>query len=180
MAAESTFWKTNLQGTIELRDGTGTPVTLTIGTDRGDLKITGLGAKLNAPQVMTRRGRFGSLNRGERVFPQVTFSCFMGNAVGSTTSAPGTPSEFLSKLGAYAANVSTLGANREYTVDIRLTIEGTNFGDSSDETITCEDCVATVEIAEGIDGNVLTISAQCLGSVVFVNGTNTVTMAQAA
>jgi len=179
MAAESTFWKNNLQGAITLIDGTGTPVTLALATDRGDLKITGLGpANQNAPVVMTRRGKFGSLNRGERIFPQVTFTCFTGNVIGSSGVAPGTPWEFAGKKGAYAANVSTLGANREYTIDIKLTIEGTNWGDTADETITCEDCVVACEWNEAIDGNILAISAQCLGDIVLVNS-QTVTLTEA-
>lgn len=178
MAAESAFWKNNLQGTITLLDGTGTPVTLTMTTDRGDLKVTNLSAKLNAPMPLTRRGRFGSLNRGERLFIGVSLTAWVGNLVGSSTSVPGTPFEFLTKSGAYSANVSTLGANREYCVDLRITNEGTNFGDTADETLTVEDMVAVCEWAEAIDGNVLTISGQGLGAVVHVNSTNTVTLSQ--
>ena len=178
MAAESSFWKNNLQGTIQLIDGTGTPVTLSMSTDRGDLKVSNLSAKLNAPVPMTRRGKFGSLNRGERLFIGVSLTAWVGNLVGSSTSAPGTPFEFVTKSGAYSANVSTLGANREYTFDLKLTLEGTNFGDTADETLTIEDVVATCEWSEAIDGNVLSINGQGLGSVVHVNSTNTVTLSQ--
>jgi len=180
MAAESTFWKNNLQGTVTFIDGTGTPVTLVLSTDRGDLKITNLGAKLNAPAIFERRGKFGSLNRGARAYPILTLSAFVGNLASSSTSAPGTPFEFAVKAGAYAANVSTLGANREYTIDVKLSIEGTNFGDASDETITAEDCLVACEFAEGIDGNVLSLTATVLGSVVLTNSSNTITLAQAA
>lgn len=180
MAAESTFWKNNLQGSVQFIDGTGTPVTLTCSTDRGDLKITNLSRTLNSPVKMTRRGRFGSLNRGERLFPVLTLSFFVGNVVGSSTSAPGTPGEFAMGKGAYSANVSTLGANREYTHDIKLTIEGTNFGDTADETILAEDCVYVGEFSEAIDGNVMTGTWEVLGSIVIVNSTNTVTLSQAA
>lgn len=181
MAAESSFWKNADQGTIQLIDGTGTPVTLTLSTDQGNLKATAFAATLNAIVVMERRGKFGSLNRGVRAFPQLTLTTFMGNFVGSTTSAPGTPMEFLTKKGAYSANVSTLGASREYTVDVKLTVEGTNFGDTADETCTWEDCVLVgAEMSEAAEGNAMAYTLQCLGSVVVVNNTNTVTYSQVA
>lgn len=176
--AESTFWKNNLQGSVQLLDGTGTPVTLTLSTDRGDLKLTNLSAKLNAPVIQQRRGKFGSLNRGERLFVGVSLSCWVGNIVGSSSSAPGTPFEFVNKLGAYSANVSTLGASREYTFDLKYTIEGTNFGDAADETVTVEDVVATCEWQEAVDGTYFTLTGQGLGAVVHGNSTNTPTMAQ--
>ena len=47
MAAESSYIKTNISGTIVLSDGTGTPVTLTLAYERGDLAISPLQEKLN-------------------------------------------------------------------------------------------------------------------------------------
>lgn len=180
MAAESTYWKNAVQGAIQFIDGTGTPVTLTLGVDKGDLKVTNLGEHLNAPVFLERRGHFGSFARGARQYPVVTFSCFVGNIVGSSTSAPGSVYEFLTRKGAYSANVSTLGASRNYAIDIKLLIEGTLWGDTADEQVTFEDCVATCEYSESLDGNTLAVSATCLGRVVHVNNTNTVNVSEVA
>jgi hypothetical protein len=180
MAAESTFLKNNVLGSMQLLDGTGSPVSLALLYDRGDIKCTNLSQTLNELVKFIRRGRFVSAAHGERMIPVLTYSSFVGNTVGSTGTAPGTPWEFLTRKGAYAANVSTLGANRLYTVDVRLTIEGTNYGDTADETITFEDCYFTGEFGEAVTGNTLSFSAEVLGSIVHVNNTNTVTYSQIA
>lgn len=178
MAAESAFIKTNVQGTLTLRDGTGTPVTLAMSYDMGDVEIGPLMEELNEVVKIERRGKFVTLQRGKRVYPTIKFSAWCGNLVGGSTSAPGTPTEFATKKGAYSANVSTLGANRKYTIDIALAIEGTNFGDAADETITCEDVVCSITWKEGPEGNTISIDGEILGSIISTNSTNTVTYAQ--
>lgn len=178
MAAESSYIKTNTMGSIVLSDATGTPVTLALAYDKGDLSISGLGPKLNEHVKIERRGRFVSNAHGARVYPQVSLSLFVGNQVGSSDTAPGTPLEFLTALGAYDANVSVAGTGRPVTVTITLTIEGTNFGDTADETIVLSNVYCTMAWNEAVEGNTLAITGEVLGSVVFDNATNTVTLAE--
>lgn len=178
MAAESSQVKNFVAGVIRLSDGTGTPVTLTLGLDRGDFSISNLMAKLNETVKIETRGKFKTLARGNRVYPAFSLSAWAGNIVGSSAVAPGTPLEFLFGKGAYSANVSTLGASREMTVDIRLTVEGTAWGDTADETIDLEDVVCSIEFAEAADGNTISMSGEVLGAVVITNNTNTVTLSQ--
>jgi hypothetical protein len=172
MAAESSYIKTNISGSIVLSDGTGTPVTLTLAYDRGDLAIGPLSDKLNELVTVQRRGKFVSHAHGARVFPSVSFSAYCGNLVGGTTSAPGTPTEFLTRQGAYAANLGTLGTGRPLTIDMIITIEGTNFGDSDDEVVTLNDVHCTIQWAEAADGNTITVTGTILGAVGLDNGTN--------
>lgn len=178
MGAESSFIKNNVQGVLTLSDGTGTPVTLALAYDMGDVEIGPLMEELNEPVKIERRGKFVGLQRGKRVYPTIKFTAWCGNLVGGSTSAPGTPTEFSTKKGAYSANVSTLGANRKYTIDIILAIEGSNFGDGADETITCNDVVCSITWKEGPEGNTISIDGEILGPVVSVNSTNTVSYAQ--
>jgi hypothetical protein len=180
MAAESTQVKNNIGGVLRIADGTGTPVTLTSTFDQGNMSLGPLEARLNVSTPLQRRGAFKSLIRGERIFPDFSMTFWVGNLVGSTAVAPGTALEMVFGKGAYSANVSTLGANREYTVDIRLTVEGTNWGDAADEMIDMEDVVCTITFQESIEGNTITITGKVLGAVVLTNNTNTVTLQQAA
>jgi hypothetical protein len=182
MAAESTMLKNNVHGSMQLLDGTGTPVTLSLSYDKGNLKCGPLAQVLNELVKMERRGRRAGVGAafGNRIWPTLSWSSLFGNVVGASAVAPGTPWEFLTKKGAYSANVSTLGANAQvYTVDIKLTIEGTNYGDTSDETITFEDVYVTSELGEDVSGNELAFTAEVLGSIV-ANSTNTITYAQVA
>ena len=178
MAAPSAQIKNFVKGVVRLSDGTGTPVTLNVPCDQGNFSLSGLSAKLNEVVKIEARGKFKTLARGNRIYPQFSLTSYLGNAVGSSNAAPGSELEFITKTGAYSANVSTLGASREYTADVRLTIEGTDWGDGADETIDLEDVVFMADFTEAAEGNTLAMTGEVLGAVVFTNSTNTVTLQQ--
>lgn len=178
MATPSSYVKNATMGTLTLADGTGTPVTLAVSYDRGDLAITGLGPKLNNIGKFEARGRFVSHAYTERRYPTVKFTAWLPNVAGSSATAPGSLAEFVSGLGAYAANTPTAGTGRPYTVKLTWTIEGTNFGDAADETVVCNNVFVTFDLQEAMDGNTISLSGEVLGSVVVTNSTNTVTYAQ--
>ena len=110
MAAESSYVKTNTMGTLTILDGGA--VTLALLYDRGDVQIGTLKARLNAVKAIERRGKWVSDAYAERVYPAFSFSCYVGNIVGGTAIAPGTPAEMLTGLGAYAANRKDGAHNR--------------------------------------------------------------------
>lgn len=179
MATPSTYVKNSIHGALSLADGTGTPVTLTVSYDKGDLQLSGLGAVLNDLVHVTRRGKYVSSAHGARRFPTVSFSAFTTNFVGSSTTAPGSLLEFLTGKGAYSANISTLGSGRPMAVKLTLTIEGSNFGDSADETVVMNNVlVETINFNEAEDGNTLAFEGTVLGTVVVTNSTNTVTYSE--
>lgn len=179
MAAESTYVKANTHGSITLADSTGTPVTKTLAYDKGDISISGLRGKLNAINHVQRRGKYVSSHHGERTFPGVSFSCFLPNIVGSSASAPGSVLEFLTMLGAYSGNTNPLGTGRPAACKLTLTIEGTNFGDTADETVVLSSLVITeLSIQEAVDGNTISVTGEVVGTVVITNNTNTVTLSE--
>jgi hypothetical protein len=182
MAAPSTQVKTNTYGTLTLRDGTGTPVTLALTYDKGDISISNMAAELNEMVPIERRGKLIAIAHGGRMYPEFSFTAFLGNIVGSDAVAPGTLIEFMGRKGAYSGNVSTLGSGtvRPYTVDLIWDIEGTNFGDTADERIVAEDCRCVWSVTEAQDGNTVSISGTVYGNVVSTNNTNTVTLSQIA
>ncbi len=76
-----------------------------------------------------------------------------------------TPLDFIRKKGAYASNVSTTTALGDvYTIDIVLTIEGTDLGDAADHTFTLEDVDCRADFAEG-EPNTLTINGTIYGTI---------------
>lgn len=178
MATQSTQPKNFAGGVLRFSDGTGTPVTLTGQMFEGDYSLEGLGQDLNEDQIFTSRTLVIGLGVGAPSIPQLSISCKWGNVVGSNNTAPGTVTEFVTGKGSYSANVSTLGANRRMCVDVRWTIEGTGWGDSADETVDCEDVRFGFGITESAEANKLAFTGKVLGSVVFTNSTNTVTLAQ--
>lgn len=180
MAAESTQIKVATDGSVVLADGTGTPVTLALAYYNGDFQHDPIGQYLNEEVVINPNGRFKTLARGDRVIIGWSLTGFVGSTVGSSNTAPGTVLEFITGKGAYSANVSTLGANRNMTVDARLTIEGTAHGDTADQTVTFEDSVCKIGFSSTKDGFVFNLAGRSLGAIVFVNSSNTVTVSEIA
>ena len=84
--ALSTVTKHFTDGSITLKDGTGTPLTLTVALSVGDLTISGLetdtlGRAVNAYET---RGVLRSLRRGARVYPTVSFSAHLADVTDAT------------------------------------------------------------------------------------------------
>jgi hypothetical protein len=67
------------------------------------------------------------------------------------------------KGGPFSGNTSTV-SGEVYTIDIRLTVEGTDYGDSADPTITLSDCYCTIDFSEG-DPDTLSVSFTCYGAI---------------
>ena len=161
--AASTFIKNFTHGSLGLADGTGTPVTLTVACDQGDVSIAGLGETQREVAKYEARGVLKSVAHTGRTYPSGSFTAMMADF--SEASGTGTLADFVLKQAAYSANASTLGANAAvYAIDITLTIEGTDFGDANDHTAVMTDCVCTLDFAEG-DPNVFTLNYECLGTV---------------
>ena len=163
--AESNIVKNFRDGTLSLLDGTGTPVTYTVTIESGDLKVSGQNFTGKSYEIATYedRGELCGLRKTTRKYPSGTFSCHFRGFTGATGS--GTVKDFLLFRNAYSGNTSTTSLGDVKTVDIKLTIEGTDLGDSADHTTTLEDCVIdAVDFEEG-DPNKLTINFRVLGLI---------------
>jgi hypothetical protein len=181
MAAESGYMKTATMGTLRISDGGA--VFLDLLYDRGDLAIGTLKSRLNVVKALERRGKWVSDAYGERVYPAISFSCFMGNIVGSSGIAPGTPTEMLTALGAYVGNtnVQGTGANRPLAANLRLTMAGVPFGEPFSETMTANNVGdISMDFAESMDGNTLSFTGLVRTNVTVVNAANTVIFQQIA
>jgi hypothetical protein len=164
----STVKKTSHDGSVKLKDGSGTPVTLTVPSSIGDTSLQGLRAidtitgEMNEDVVIVTRGRFDGLRSGDRVFPSGTLTARMTEF---TNASAGNLADFVLFSGAYSANVSTLGANASRkTLDLEITVEGTSHGDGADHVILLEDCVISLDWVEG-ELDMYTLSYICYGAV---------------
>jgi hypothetical protein len=160
--AASTVIKNLNDGTITLEDGTGTPVTLVVPFSTGDLNVTALAATQNEVTAYETRGTLNTVRHTSRTYPTLGFSFQVADYTDVTDF---TAQDFVMFQGAYASNVSTLGANAEVkTIKVTLTVEGTDHGDAADHTIVLDDVHCTMDITEG-DPNTATISGTVYGSV---------------
>ena len=163
--AASPIIKHLTDGTITLKDGTGSPVSLVVPFSVGDLSISGmetdtLGRTVNAYET---RGVLNSLRRGARVYPTVSFSTQLADVTDATEK---TLLDMVLKRASYAGNTSTTAATGDvYTLDVVFTLEGTNVGDAADHVITLEDVHVPAAVAEG-EPNTVTLSGTIYGTVV--------------
>ena len=162
--AASIVEKTLYDGLITLSDGTGTPVTLVVPFSIGNLKVSGLSQTLREVLKFEARGVLTSVRLGKRRYPTGSFSFQVADYSDATNQ---TVIDFLLKTGSYSANISTLGSAADvYAVTIKLTVEGTDRGDSADHTVTMTNCVCTLDVEEG-EPNMGSVSFEILGAVTF-------------
>lgn len=152
-------------GTITLSDGTGSPITLVMRFDKGDLKFGGVVPGLREAVAITSRGKLRSLRRGQPVYPTVSFSC---RVTDFSETGTGTPLDWLAKTTGtpFASRVSTSASIGDLdTTDVIFKMEGTEYGDGADHTIKLEDVHLTMDFEESEDGNTLSLSGTVYGDI---------------
>lgn len=160
MAASSVI-KHFTDGSIQVKDGTGTPVTFALPFTQGDMSISGLSQKLRAVNAYESRGKLHSVRHGARSYPTCSINLMLADY---SDASDNTPADFILKSGSFAANESGFGANADVYVlaELVLTIEGTDHGDGNDHTITLKNVHCTVDLSEG-EPNTMAISGTVYG-----------------
>jgi hypothetical protein len=149
-------------GQIILKDGTGTPIAVTIEWESGDFSISGLSANANT-EVTTYldRGSLGSVRLTSQSFPTWSFTCHMVEFSDAVTK---TVWDAVNKTGTFAAAISTITNSDVYGLDCVINIEGTTLGEATDHTLTLVGNRITLDFSEG-DPNSFTINGTCFGSI---------------
>lgn len=151
---------------LSIADGTGTPKTATARYDRGDFSVDGLVQGLRETTAYETRGKLVTVRKTGRVYPTFSFSMmFTEFAEGDA----GTLMELIhgatTTTSAMQSRVTTITDSDAVGFDITHTIEGTDFGRGSDETVVMTDCVFTTVRYEEGDPSVLTLEGTCYGTV---------------
>ena len=158
----STVIKTFVDATVNIKDGTGTPIEMTVSLQNGDFSLSGLMSGQKETSVYLDRGAFASIRHTNQTFPTISLSAQMAYLTDNTN---GSLLDVVRKTGEFASAVSTLGANAEVMAYlVELVIEGTDHGDSADHTITLDDVVMSVDFSEG-DPNSFSLSGTGYGSI---------------
>jgi hypothetical protein len=122
-------WPTNdLQGTLSLIDGSGSPITLDAPFLRGDLVISNLGGDgLNEAQMVKSRNVVHGVIAGESLEPTIAISAFWMASSAEIRN-------FVKRQGDYTTLVSTQGAGRFFTFNVRIQILASEFGGTDWDT----------------------------------------------
>lgn len=149
-------------GQLVLKDGTGTPIAVTIQFESGDFSISGLSANSNT-EVTTYldRGALGSVRLTSQTFPTWSFSAHMVEFSDATEK---TLWDAVNKTGTFASAVSTITNSDVYGLDCVINIEGTSLGEATDHTLTLVGNRITLDFSEG-DPNSFTVNGTCFGSI---------------
>jgi len=139
-------------GVLVIKDNTGTPKTLTIAYDGGDLQVSNLNQGHKTRQVFKSRGATYSVRDVEAQEIGIQFTADAVSFLGDGSTA--TLYEALMKLGAWSTAVSTLPspAGDTYCLTLQFTVERTNFGGSADNVETFKYVYFDVDFAEGVPG----------------------------
>ena len=160
--AVSSVVKNFRDGTILIEDGTGTPLAVTVQYEAGDFSITGLNQGNTEATTYLDRGELGTVRKTSRTFPTFSFSAHMTDLSDATDKLL---YDAVNKTGAFASAVSTGGtASDVYMLKVTLTIEGTNFGDSTDHVMIMNNCHLAIDFAEG-DPNSFTLNGTVYGAI---------------
>jgi hypothetical protein len=149
-------------GTLTLTDASGTPISCTARFVNGDLSIDGLKAKLRDTTAYQSRGAITSVRHTTRKFVTGSFTCQLSEF---SSASANDVTDACCKTGAFASGVSKLGTSAEvWAIDLTWVMEGTNYGDSGDHTLTIGSCECEVSLKEG-DPNTVSVAFTSYGSI---------------
>jgi len=161
--AASTVVKNLNDGVLQLADGTGVPVTLTVPFSTGDFSISGLSETQQNVSRYETRGVLNTVRHTSRTYPSGSFSFQIADFSDATDQ---TVIDFVQKQNSFSGNTSSLTSGDVYCIDITLSVLGLTHGDSADHTVVLTECDCTIDFSEG-DPSVGTISYTVNGSVTF-------------
>lgn len=150
-------------GSVVLKDGTGTPKTATLPFEQGNFAVSGFNVGQTEVQEYFARGTLIGLRKGQQNFQDWSCTLTMSEF---TLAATGNFIDLIEGTGTdYSARIGTRADLGDIvTFDLVFTIEGTDLGDSADHTLTMLDNRITYEFAEG-DPNTITLNGRCYGGI---------------
>jgi hypothetical protein len=158
----SAVLKNHTDGSVSFVDGTGSPITAALKYSNGDFSVSGMRVGTQTTSRYQGRGLFRGSRLSEFEALAFTITCQMADFTAATGSV--NPLDVMRKAGPFASAVSKYGANAQIMAyNLVFTVEGTNFGDSADHTLTLTNCeIETIDFSEG-DPNSFTINGVCTG-----------------
>lgn len=137
-------------GTLTIKDNTGTPLSFVIPYTDGDFSLSGIVEDQSAVQSFKNRGRTYAIRKTEDQDLEFSFTCHCHALLGDGTLAG--LYDVLAKKGVWASAVSTLpaAAGDAFTVSLTFTAERTNLGATTDSTTILKYCRLSGDFQEGV------------------------------
>lgn len=121
-------------GDLKFEDGSGTPITYTLDFEEGNLGFDNLKFKQRERIVLFDRDDVAAVRLGRRNVVPFKFTCYPKAMSDASVKLM---NDLIHRTGAFAAAVSTKGANEEVILyKLTFTMNRTNFGGSVNSTVT--------------------------------------------
>lgn len=154
-----TSYRSLRDGVLVIKDGTGSPLTVTVACAEGDLSWT----QTKEYREQWCRDTLTGKREGRQQGCEVSFSLKVDHLISYTdnSSDPVTPYEILDNTG--SAFTTTAARGDHYAVTLQFTVSDPDAGNSgTDEVITFTTFAPeSIQFQEG-DDNMLTVSGKCL------------------
>ena len=164
MAGASTIVKNFRDGTIKIQDNTGTPIAITVAYEEGNFSISGLQQDLTEVAAYMDRGSLSNLRKTNQVFPTFTFSAYMTHFTSGGSGAISILEFIKQQDGGSSLTSQSASKGDVMTFEVQIKVEGTDFGDTSDHSITLQEAVLSVDYSEG-DPSSFSVSGTAYGAV---------------
>jgi hypothetical protein len=136
-------------GTIVIKDSTGTPITLTVSFEDGDFAFDELTEGYADTIVLKDRGVPYAMRKSEGQVPSFTFSA---HATDFTDATDKTLMDACLKKGMFAAGVSALGASADvWALSVKFTADTSAIGGAAD-SVEFKKCRLSCSFSEGTPG----------------------------
>jgi hypothetical protein len=135
--------KTGNMVSCTLSDGTGSPVTYAVDSDTG-ITLGEIKPGLRNHTVIQRKGQFVSVAFTDALGASLSMDFLFDNF---SKASGGTILDYIFKDGAFSARIGTLNPSGStdlkipFACDVILAVEGTDYGDSADGTLTMRDWI---------------------------------------
>jgi hypothetical protein len=144
-------------GVITIKDGAGTPLSLTVTYEEGDFSFDSIAADQKETTVFKDRGVTYAIRQTEEIDPTISFSAY---ATDLTDAADVTLFDVLRWGGAWSAATTTLVGGKAVDITFATTTTGTGGGTSS---ITFHGVVLKGGFSEGAPGK-FSLTGTCYGN----------------
>lgn len=146
---------------VTLSDGTGSPITYVLDQDRGTYTFDGIKPGLRNHTVVQRKGQMVAPVFTDRAPVSLSME-FLFDVF--SKAAGGTILDYIFKDGAFSARIGTLNPSGStdlkipFATDAIIVVEGTDYGDSADGTITVRDWIISSVSWNAAENEAITVS----------------------
>ena len=159
----STMPKVVKDGSVELKDN-GATNDFVVDYEDGDIGFAIGPGDTDETIIIYDRSSITASRKGKQQPIEITFTVKLKTFTNSKTAAtnPASLLDVITGTGGASAWTKVSNSHEQFNLDLKFTVEGSDWGDGADSTIDFSTCVFKYDLKEG-DPTKVTITATCMG-----------------